>query len=353
MVDSTYSDRDFLTAMLQGVSRTFALTIPQLPDSLYPVVADAYLLCRIADTIEDDPALDGAATQAFGDQFIAVVEGRAPAAEFARALTPRLSAVSLAAERRLVAETERVIRIKQRFNKPQQRLLDDCVRTMSAEMSRYQQRASLRGLDDMPDMDGYCYVVAGVVGECLAGLFAAEIPELRASRQRLRPLAVSFGQGLQMTNILKDVWTDAERGVCWLPRAVFRDHGASVDRLLSGAPSPAAAAAFATLIAIAQCHLERGLRYTLAIPAAQHGMRNFCLWALIMAVLTLRKLHARQGGRQREPVRISRWSVRATMVFSRLFAGHDALLRWAFRRLGRGLPTLTEAQRRRYLGAAR
>ena len=82
-------------------------------------------------------------------------------------------------------------------------------------------------------------------------------------------------------------------------------------------------------------------------------MRNFCLWALIMAVLTLRKLHARQGGRQREPVRISRWSVRATMVFSRLFAGHDALLRWAFRRLGRGLPTLTEAQRRRYLGAAR
>jgi len=134
-----------------------------------------------------------------------------------------------------------------------------------------------------------------------------------------------------------------------LPQAVFRDHGVSLDRLLSGAPSPAAAAAFATLIAIAQWHLERGLRYTLAIPASQRGVRNFCLWALGMAMLTLRKLHARRC----EPVRISRSAVRATIVFSRLFAGHDALLRWAFYRLSRGLPTLSEAQRRRYVGAAR
>ena len=34
-------------------------------------------------------------------------------------------------------------------------------------------------------------------------------------------LAVSFGQGLQMTNILKDIWDDRERGACWLPRDAF------------------------------------------------------------------------------------------------------------------------------------
>ena len=33
--------------------------------------------------------------------------------------------------------------------------------------------------------------------------------------------AISFGQGLQMTNILKDVWEDYEIGACWLPREIL------------------------------------------------------------------------------------------------------------------------------------
>ena len=89
MSNLSRADHAFLDAMLQGVSRTFALTIPQLPPSLYHVVATAYLLCRIADTIEDDPALDHKATRAFSERLIAVVEGRTSAAEFAHALAPR------------------------------------------------------------------------------------------------------------------------------------------------------------------------------------------------------------------------------------------------------------------------
>src|SRR6058998_2607587 len=54
------SDDDFQSAMLEGVSRTFALTIPQLPSGLSRVVSNAYLLCRIVDTIEDEPSLSGA-----------------------------------------------------------------------------------------------------------------------------------------------------------------------------------------------------------------------------------------------------------------------------------------------------
>ena len=40
---------------LAKVSRTFALTIPLLPTELIDYISNAYLLCRIADTIEDDP----------------------------------------------------------------------------------------------------------------------------------------------------------------------------------------------------------------------------------------------------------------------------------------------------------
>ena len=45
------------TELLAKVSRTFALTMPQLPEPLVDWVGNAYLLCRIADTIEDEPSL--------------------------------------------------------------------------------------------------------------------------------------------------------------------------------------------------------------------------------------------------------------------------------------------------------
>ena len=44
-------------------------------------------------------------------------------------------------------------------------------------------------------------------------------------------LAVSFGQGLQMTNILKDIWDDRQSGACWLPRSVFARGTMDLERL--------------------------------------------------------------------------------------------------------------------------
>ena len=45
---------DFCRRALPEVSRTFALNIPVLPSPLDLVVTVAYLLCRIADTLEDE-----------------------------------------------------------------------------------------------------------------------------------------------------------------------------------------------------------------------------------------------------------------------------------------------------------
>ena len=77
--------------LLPGVSRTFALTIPQLPEPLREVVTNAYLLCRIADTIEDDAALTPLQKADFHEQFRAVVAGQACAGIFAQTLLPLLT----------------------------------------------------------------------------------------------------------------------------------------------------------------------------------------------------------------------------------------------------------------------
>ena len=74
--------------------------------------------------------------------------------------------------------------------------------------------------------------MAGVVGEMLTELFCDYSRGHRpAARANCSALAVSFAQGLQMTNILKDVWEDRSRGACWLPQEVFTPHGVDLARL--------------------------------------------------------------------------------------------------------------------------
>src|SRR5690606_16387816 len=113
---------------LQDVSRTFALTIPQLPPSLYPVIGNAYLLCRIVDTVEDDNGLSSEQTRKFTDMFIRVVSGEIPAEAFAEALYPLLSTHTIPAEHDLIKNTPAVIRITHSFNATQRNALERCVR---------------------------------------------------------------------------------------------------------------------------------------------------------------------------------------------------------------------------------
>ena len=81
----------FQRAMLPLVSRTFALTIPQLPEGLRDPVTNAYLLCRIVDTVEDDPALTTAQKDELQALFVAALDDPAHAVQFAKRAAPLLS----------------------------------------------------------------------------------------------------------------------------------------------------------------------------------------------------------------------------------------------------------------------
>src|ERR1700716_1275927 len=94
-MESSISDEAYQDYILPGVSRTFALTIPELPPALRTSVTNAYLLCRIADTIEDEPALPPAASLAFLQRFVAVLYGNEQAAVLAKDLQPQLSSQTL------------------------------------------------------------------------------------------------------------------------------------------------------------------------------------------------------------------------------------------------------------------
>lgn len=334
---SQLQDDDFQAALLEGVSRTFALTIPQLPPRLCRPVANAYLLCRIVDTIEDEVSLNARQKHYFCNGFIDVVKTGDNAEPFAAELAPLLSCNTLAAEHTLIHVLPRVIQITHSFDVEQIAALRDCVSIMAAGMPVFQAQNLHNGLATLADMDRYCYVVAGCVGEMLTRLFCHYSAEIAPHRDVMLELSVSFGQGLQMTNILKDIWDDAGRGVCWLPQDIFTETGFDLKDLASGNASPQFRKGLERLIGVAHGHLRNALDYTLLIPAHEAGMRNFCLWAIGMAVLTLRKIKQNLGFTASQQVKITRASVKATIVATSLVGRNGTLLNMLFNLASRGL----------------
>ena len=338
------SDDDFQSALLQRVSRTFALTIPELPAVLCRVVSNAYLLCRIVDTIEDEPSLSGAKKNYFCQQFLRALSVPQSAEAFSRQLGGSLSGQTAPAEQELIRQIPRVIRITRSFSEPQREALQRCVRTMAKGMGQFQLRAEKQGLQSLEDLDRYCYYVAGVVGQMLTRLFCLHSPEIAKKHDALMALAVSFGQGLQMTNILKDVWEDYQHGACWLPRDVFAEENFDLRELTTAQNRQGFERGVRRLVGITHGHLRNAISYSLLIPKQETGIRNFCLWAIGLALLTLRKINRHLHYTDGKQVKISRLSVKGTIWATRLTAQNNHLLKILFASFALGLPLSAPAK---------
>jgi farnesyl-diphosphate farnesyltransferase len=337
-MDSSDPDKTYQDQILPHVSRTFALTIPQLPPGLRLGVTNAYLVCRIADTIEDQTTASAAARLGLLHRFVAVLCGREEAAALTRDLMPRLAENTLEAERELILNTDRIVRVTTALESAQRMAIERCARVMCEGMHEFQCTASLKGVARMSDLDAYCYYVAGCVGEMLTELFCAYAPAIEHERAALEKLSISFAQGLQMTNILKDVWEDRARGACWLPQELFSRYDVDLGTLRVEQQPPGFAQGMQELIGVAHAHLRNALAYTLLIPAREAGIRRFCLWAIGMAVLTLRKLTQNPGFTSGTQVKISHTAVGMTTLLSNAAVRRDALLRRLFSFAARGLP---------------
>ena len=345
-MDTGNSASNFQDQILPHVSRTFALTIPQLPMPLRTAVTNAYLLCRIADTIEDEPALSPTESRVFLQRFTAVVRGPEAAGPLAREVVRRLSERTLPAERELVSGMERVVEVTAGLG-AERPAIQRCIELMGHGMHHFQQTASLAGLARSSDLDSYCYYVAGVVGEMLTELFSCHSPAVAAQRNALQELSTSFAEGLQLTNIIKDFWEDRSRGACWFPRELFARHGVELAEMSPQSSDARFQAGVRELVAVAHGHLRNALAYALLLPPRETGIRLFCLWAIGLAVLTLRRIDARLDYTSGAQVKVSHSAVLLTRLCTTAAVRNDRLLRRLFEHAARGLPLTAPLAMRR------
>ncbi len=342
---SAESAHAFCREILPAVSRTFALNIPALPAPLDAAVTVAYLLCRIADTVEDEARGEASGRKALLLELARLCtlppDLSAASARFASEATAALRPEAPVDEVRLLQASPQVLLALASLPRPAHAPIATCVQEMADGMGEVVARGQARGAPGLANLEEtfeYCYYVAGTVGEMLTRLFLWHAPELESTAHEVESRAVAFGRALQLTNILKDIREDLLRGDCWLPLDVLARHGLTPKTLLRPELRTQAVAALDELIGVAHADVIRAFEYTLALPQDEKGMRLFCLWPLFMAVLTLRKLQGNPDVFESASVKIPRSAVSSVVSLTTALASRDQALTFMFKALTRGLP---------------
>lgn len=252
-----------LADLLTKTSRTFALAIPLLPVALARRVGVAYLLFRIADTFEDGELWNREERVAGLTGFLAWLDGGAPFASPTQATADQGCLELLERSSEVLASLDEVARGPVIHH----------VRHTAERMRAFVERQGKAGeivLADVPDLQAYCYAVAGIVGELLTDLFLLASPSLQAVEPDLRARAATFGEGLQLVNILKDAPSDAKEGRRYMPEGVPR----------------------ADVMRLAKSDLGAAEAYVAALRHGQapQGLIAFCELPLRLAVATLDRL---------------------------------------------------------------
>jgi phytoene/squalene synthetase len=327
--DTLELDWEYCGRALEAVSRTFSKPIELLPERLREALTCGYLLCRMVDTVEDYPAFDNRERDELFTAFIAVLDGGLPADAF----SARFLAIPGDDPEILLAQSmPRVMRVFTTQDPATRDATTRWLSEMANGMRLYCRRdspASLTTLNTFSDLERYCYFVAGTVGHLITDLFCDFLGgRSGALEHQLRARCESFGVGLQMVNILKDVTEDFARSRCYVPRQLCRAEGFEPELLLAVEHRQKAHRALARVFERAAEHLDDAFEYTLLIPAKEVQLRLFCLLPLWMAIETLLVAVGNDAVLIADrPVKIARDTVADIIEDCLRHAGDDASLR--------------------------
>jgi farnesyl-diphosphate farnesyltransferase len=271
-----------LRETLRNVSRTFAISIEQLPSTLREAVVIAYLLFRVSDCLEDHAELEASRKAELLKVWAQVLLESLPVTSLTNAIAylddsdPEVYVAQHAAP---------LLAALHQLPKPIQETIIEHVYQTSLGMARWQEHGPF--VETEEEMDDYMFEVAGRVGYMLTDLFSWYSPLIRERKAQLRPLAREFGLALQTVNIIHGMRKDYERGWVFVPRMFYEPLGLTRDSLFAKENNVLALQVIARLADKAEAHLLNGLQYIIHIPPIHYRIRLACTWPLFFAIKTL------------------------------------------------------------------
>ncbi|MCH8157354.1 MAG: squalene/phytoene synthase family protein [Nitrospinae bacterium] len=329
-------DWNYCFNTLPKVSRTFALNISVLKGDLYRSILISYLFCRTIDTVEDAGKLDAPTKIRLLLDFAALLKDSAHRKSALDRWIGDIAAVDGSpADLDLLQNAQRVFNIFDSLKENHKQQIIPSVCAMAQGMAYFQKKFDSRQitlLEDAEELEVYCYFVAGAVGEMLCNLFLQELPNLpAANRETMQRTAISFGLGLQITNISKDIVVDRGRGWSYVPKSYITANGLTAEEFHAGASTEKDLKVLESLLNKTVGHLHDALDFTLAIPRSAMRLRLFCIWPLWMAMETVAVLHNNHAllGSDTD-VKISRATVKRILRRTPFICWSNALLQRSF-----------------------
>lgn len=292
------SKQALLLDLLKRVSRLFYTTLVVVPANVRDQVSVAYLFARAADSIADTEIIDRPRRLDYLGQLKAQFVSDHVSSGQIRDIREAVAGVQQdSAEQELLERLEECFAVLQAFSTEDrrrvQRLMTTLIQGMEMDLMVFPgtKAADIAALKTLDDLDRYTYYVAGCVGEFWTDLMCAHRRGLRSWNVRsMSEVGVRFGKGLQLTNVLKDVAHDLQRGRCYIPEAMLADHGLKPRDLLDAANLPKFRPVLNQLIRVTVDHLDQGWLYTMAIPRYETRLRLSCMWPILSAGESLKLL---------------------------------------------------------------
>jgi len=337
MTNSLSENIAYCDAMLPRVSRTFAPTIRMLPVGLNTIVTVAYLLCRIADTVEDSEEISVARKKKLLDDYISIFkESRKKAID--KFMTGIEVLPQNTEDEKLVYNLPKIMAVYDSFSAIFKKHIGLWVVEMSRGMHKYAQATKRRKfsfLGTMKELDEYMYYVAGTVGYLLTELFSFYSKRITpTAKKQLNLLAESFGKGLQLVNIIRDMTTDLKRGQSYIPEELLKKYQLDRQSIFEKHNADKAQKLFNELILNAVKHLDKAIDYILLIPKEERGIRMFCMLPVFWAMRTLQKIQentlALLGN---EKIKIPRTIIKKEYYLALINIYSNRLTRWHYARI--------------------
>jgi len=267
-----------------------------VPADVRDQVSLAYLFARAADTIADTELIDRPRRLDFlgqlKGQFISDQISWGQIREIQRAMGPLQRDSS---ERLLLERLEDCFKLFQEFSPDDrrcvQRLMTTLTQGMEMDLSVFPGTSvkDLVALKTINDLDRYTYYVAGCVGEFWTDLMCAHRRALASWNVReMSDVGVRFGKGLQLTNIVKDIAHDLQKGRCYIPETMLSEAGLKPRDLSNQGNHSRFQPVLSKLVRLAMEHLDQGWLYTMSVPRYETRLRLSCMWPILSAGESLR-----------------------------------------------------------------
>jgi farnesyl-diphosphate farnesyltransferase len=310
-------DFELIDELLRKTARSFYLTLYALPKAIRKPVSVAYLLARATDTIADVGQLSMDKREFFLDKMIDMIHS-GPDVKKMQALNACLSAFSPhSAEYELLSHFDDCVKAIYSSDEKTcteiKTVLNTIVEGQRLDIKRFQSSNEMACLQTMKELDDYTYLVAGCVGEFWTKMCNHYISNYsQLDEKQLFACAISFGKGLQLVNILRDVPQDLAQGRCYLPKEQLQQYHLSLEDITKQTETLKPLVAFWWKQAVTD--LQDGWRYMLSIN--HRRIRGALALPLLLGFATLELLEDGAYLDCPQPTKVSRGRVRLLMVIA-------------------------------------